>query len=144
MVGFWLSVLAVLFISIIFRIVSAKKELEKEDFYGEYVIDRNYFPGKQADWQYEKFKLEIKENDSLYFYVLEGGSVVKTFRGTITTVRPYNSDRLKIQMEAPTHHVLARNPTIYRTAWSFYLVFYSPRFQNVYFRKGRWKPLGGT
>jgi len=25
----------------------AKKELEKTDYYGKYIIDRNYFSGKQ-------------------------------------------------------------------------------------------------
>ena len=29
-----------------------KNIIDKSDFYGEYKIDRNYFSGKQADWQY--------------------------------------------------------------------------------------------
>jgi hypothetical protein len=39
-------------------------------------------------------------------------------------------------MEQPTHHIMTSNPTTYRSAWSFYLVFYSPKFNNVYFKKG--------
>ena len=51
------------------------------------------------------------------------------------------SERLIIKMEQPTHHIMTSNPTTYRSARSFYLVFYSPKFNNVYFKKGQWKTL---
>ncbi len=41
----------------------------------------------------------------------------------------------------PTHHIMASNPTIYRSFKSFYLVFNSSKFNNVFFKKGTWKPL---
>ncbi|QRR00195.1 hypothetical protein [Dyadobacter sandarakinus] len=44
-------------------------------------------------------------------------------------------------MPAPTHHILMDNPTTYRETWSFYLVFDSPKFGNVFFTKGDWEPL---
>ena len=37
--------------------------------------------------------------------------------------------------------LLVENPTTYRSAWSFYLVFYSPKFNNVYFKKGSWESI---
>jgi hypothetical protein len=119
----------------------AKILLEKKDFYGSYTIDRTFFPGMQAAWQYNSFRIEILKNDSLYFHVTEGQRILKTYRGLISTVKPYNSARLVIKMTNPTHHILSSNPTIYRGRNSFCLVFNSPKFGNVFFSKGEWKPL---
>lgn len=44
-------------------------------------------------------------------------------------------------MPKPTHHVLATNPTIYRSVWGFTLVFNSPEFDNMFFTKGNWEKL---
>ena len=121
--------------------LTAKTELKKKDYYGEYIVNRDYFPGRQADWQYENFRFEIKENDSIYFHVTDKDQILKTYRGTITTTKPFRSERLIIKIEHPTHHIMSSNPTTYRSAWSFYLVFYSPKFNNVYFKKGQWRPL---
>ncbi len=118
-----------------------QKKLDINDYYGEYIVNRDYFPVKQADWQYNNFRFEIKENDSIYFYVTDKEIIIKTYRGRITTTKPYSSERLIIDLVQPTHHILTNNPTTYRSIWSFYLVFYSPKFNNVYFKKGQWKSL---
>ena len=138
---FYLSLFGLFILGTIIRLLIDKKELDKNDYYGEYIVNRDYFPGRQSDWQYNNFRFEIKKNDSIYFYVTDKEKILKTFRGTITTTKPYSSERLIINMEKPTHHIMTSNPTTYRSAWSFYLVFYSPKFNNVYFKKGRWKPL---
>lgn len=138
---FWLGLFGLFILGTIIRLLTDKKELDKKDYYGEYIVNRDYFPGRQTDWQYENFRFVIKNNDSIYFFVTDKEKILKTYRGTITTTRPYSSDRLIINMEQPTHHILTSNPTTYRSAWSFYLVFYSPKFNNVYFKKGKWKPL---
>lgn len=122
-------------------LLTAKTELKKKDYYGQYIVNRDYFSGKQADWQYENFRFEIKDNDSIYFYVTDKEKILKTYRGTIRTTMPYSSERLILNMERPTHHIMSSDPTTYRSAWSFYLVFYSPKFNNIYFKKGQWKPL---
>lgn len=127
----WLSSLAV-------QPFFQKKVLKKSDLYGEYVIDRDFFPGKQADWQYNHFRFEIKENDSIFFYETQGKEIIKTYRGVISTLPVYKSARLVIKMESPGHHILSENPTIYREVWGFYLVFKSLKFYNVFFRKGKW------
>jgi len=137
----FIGLFSLVFISGIMQWLTAKTELKKKDYYGEYIIHRNYFPGKQADWQYENFRFEIKENDSIYFYVTDKEKILTTYKGTISTVKPYNSERLKIHIEQPIHHILSSDPTIYRSSWNFYLVFNSPKFNNVYFKKGEWKPL---
>ena len=143
-VAYTLLCLFVLFLlGNIIRFLTAKKELEKNDYYGEYIINREYFPGIQADWQYNNFRFEIKHNDSIYFYLTDKEKILKTYRGTIKTTDPsqYISERLILNMEQPTLHIITSNPTTYRSAWSFYLVFYSEKYNNVYFKKGHWKPL---
>lgn len=119
----------------------SKTLLEKKDYYGEYIVNRNFFQGEQANWQYNNFRFEIKDNDSIFFYITDKEKILKTFKGTITTIKPFSSERLIINMEQPTHHILISNPTIFRSSWSFYLVFFSPKFNNVYFKKGKWKPI---
>lgn len=123
------------------KIINSKKVLKKEDFYGEYIIDRDYFSGKQSDWQYNNFRFEIKENDSIYFYVTDGQKTNKTYKGKISTLAPYKSARLVIKMDELSHHILNTNPTIYRETWAFFIVFNSPKFSNMYFRKGKWKSI---
>ena len=137
----WGGLISLLVLSFVFRPLSEKKILDKSDFYGEYIIDRNYFSGKQADWQYNNFRFEIKENDSIYLYVTDGKIINETYKGKISTLAPYKSARLVIETEKPTHHILTTNPTIYRGVWDFFMVFYSPKFHNMYFRKGEWKEI---
>ncbi len=137
----WLGIIGLVLISSIAQWLTSKKELKKKAYYGQYIVNRDYFPGRQADWQYDNFRFEVKDNHSIFFYVTDKERILKTYRGTITTTKPYSSERLIINMEQPTHHILSSNPTTYRSAWSFYLVFHSPKFNNVYFKKGQWKSL---
>ncbi|RYD51945.1 MAG: hypothetical protein EOP52_07105 [Sphingobacteriales bacterium] len=137
----WLAVIGLIALLYALHWLTDKTELEQSDYYGSYVIDRSFFPGKQADWQYNHFRFEIKSNDSIYFYVTDQAQVRQTYQGAISTTRNYISARLKLQMEQPSHHILQSDPTTYRSAWSFYLVFNSPRFNSVYFKKGTWKPI---
>ncbi len=135
----WISVVAITLVSIIAQKFNAKILLEKSDFYGSYTIDKTFFKGKQTDWQFDHFRFEIKENDSIYFYVTNKEKIQQTFPGVITTLKPYSSERLVLNMAQPTHHILTSNPTIYRDNHDFYLVFNSPKFHNLFFAKGEWK-----
>lgn len=137
----WLGLIGLVFLSLTLQWLTAKKELDKQDYYGTYIIDRNYFKGKQANWQYDNFRFEIKENDSIYFYVTDKEKILKNYKGKISTTEPYKSARLITNMEQPIIHIMKTNPTIYRTAWNFRLVFYSDKFNNMYFKKGTWKPI---
>jgi hypothetical protein len=120
---------------------SQKKLLEKDDYYGEYTIDRTFFAGKQADWQYNTFRFEIKENDSIYFYVTNQERKLRTYKGVISTIKPYSSEVLVINMQKPAHPVLKGNPGVYRGAWSFYLVFKSAPYGSMFFIKNEWEPI---
>lgn len=136
----WIFAISFVVLGNVFRLILTKKVLVKEDYYGEYIVNRNYFAGKQADWQYNNFRFQIKENDSIYFYVTNKEKIHKTYKGIITTKKPFNSERLIIIMQ-PSHHIIESNPTIYRNTWGFDLVFYSNKFNNVYFTKGKWKRI---
>ncbi|AFU69675.1 hypothetical protein P700755_002983 [Psychroflexus torquis ATCC 700755] len=139
----WLGIFGLILLVGIINWLTSKTELNKDDYYGEYVVNRDYFRGEQTDWQYNHFRFEITDADSIYFYVTDKQKTLKTYQGTIKTTDPknYNSERLIIEMEQPTQHILTSNPTTYRNAWSFYLVFNSPKFHNLFFKKGKWKPI---
>jgi energy-coupling factor transporter transmembrane protein EcfT len=136
----WLSIFALILFSVATRPLSEKKVLTQEDYYGEYIIDRSYFPGKQADWQYNNFHFIINPDNSIYFYSTPKNEPAKVYKGYISTSAPYASARLIVHMPAPTHHILTTDPTVYRKVWSFFLVFNSPKFGNMYFKKGKWEP----
>jgi hypothetical protein len=138
---FWFLLFGFFILISVYGALAADKVLTKTDYYGQYIIDRSYFQGKQSDWQYNSFRFEIKRNDSIYFYVTNKERILNVYKGAISTVNQYGSERLAITMEQPTIHVLKTNPTIYRSAWSFYLVFHSDKYNNMYFRKGTWKPI---
>lgn len=139
----WIGILGLVLLISILNWFTSKTELDKDDYYGDYLINRDFFKGKQTDWQYNNFRFKIKDNDSIFFYVTDKERILKTYRGTIKTTDPanYRSARLIIEMEQPTHQILTSNPTTYRSAWDFYLVFKSPKFHNVFFEKGKWEPI---
>lgn len=136
-----IGILALVLFSSAMRMLTSKKQLDKDDYYGSYVVDKSYFPGKQADWQYNHYRFEIKDNDSIYFYYTDGNRIRKTYKGHISTVKPFSSEILVLHMQQPTHHILTTNPTIYRGTWKFELVFDSPKFSNMFFTKGEWEPI---
>ncbi len=139
----WGGIFGLIMLLVVINWLTSKTELEQKDYYGQYIVNRDYFQGIQSDWQYDHFRFEIKKNDSIYFHVTEKEKILKTYSGTIKTtdISEHNSARLIINMGQPSHHILTSNPTTHRSAWSFNLVFYSPKFNNVYFKKGQWKPL---
>jgi energy-coupling factor transporter transmembrane protein EcfT len=142
--GILLLLLAILFLTnFTLRWFYSKTKLNKNDYHGEYIINRDLFSGKQTDWQYNHFRFKITENDSIHFYLTNKKTILKTFSGKVRTTPPniYPSARLIIEMDTPTHHILTSNPTTIRGSWNFYLVFESPKFHNVFFKKGKWQPI---
>ncbi len=53
---------------------------------------------ENEDWQYNNFRFKIKKNDSLYFYITDGQKINETYKGMISTLAPYKSARLVIEM----------------------------------------------
>lgn len=119
-----------------------KMTIDKDDIYGNYIIDRDKCSGKQADWQYNRYRFKITRDNKIFFYITENEKIIKTIEGKIEINEIYTpSPRLKIIFKEPKFHIIQDNPTLYRDIWSFYYVFYSPKYQNVFFTKGEWKPV---
>ena len=102
--------------------------LTKKDFYGTYRINRNYFPGEDAEWQYEHYKFKILENDS----------IVRVYKGKVFFNESYKSVRIWFDMLSPVHHVMSDQPLIIRSRWGFDIVMFSPLYNNMYFEKSCW------
>ncbi len=110
-----------------------------DDIRGAYIIDRDQFPGKQADWQYNHFRFEITDDDRFVFYETDKEKIIHTYRGHIEYNETYKTPRIKLLFNNERHHIIADNPTLYRNTWSFYYVFHSEKFGNVFFKKGEWE-----
>ncbi len=137
----WLPIFSLVLLLVILNIFTKKMELDKDDVYGEYIIDRTKFPGKQADWQYNHYRFEITENKKFLFHLTEKNGIKKTYKGRIEFLRAYEHPRIVLHFEKPTYHIIEDNPTLYRNVWLFYYVFHSDKFGNVFFKKGKWKPI---
>ncbi len=114
---------------------TTKMKVTKDKIYGEYVIDRNQFPGEQADWQYDNFKFKITKDNILHFSYKVSNDEYKTDLVSVKFLEHYYSDRLVIGKDSTRHHILVDNPTLYRGVWNFYYVFKSDKFGNVFFKK---------
>lgn len=121
--------------------------LTQKDIIGNYVIDKNKFPGKQADWQYENFKFTITENEKLIFKSRIYDDFWKSDTVTISystgyydlDKEEYCNRKIKIHSDSTSHHIISDNPTLYRQNFGrFYYVFESEKFGNVFFRKEKW------
>jgi Mn2+/Fe2+ NRAMP family transporter len=63
----WILFLLTPFILALASIFTNKKTVEKEDLYGNYIIDRDKCSGKQADWQYNHYRFKITEDNKFSF-----------------------------------------------------------------------------
>jgi len=121
---------------VVFNRINSKIRLNQDDLRGDYVIDRDFFKGPNADWQYNTFRFTITEKDSLYFYVTyKYGKVLKTYAGKVKMHTEYVSDRMEFVFGDSTHPILKEQPCIYRSTWDFYVVLHSPVYGNMFFIK---------
>lgn len=128
-------------IVVIARRINKKMQLDRNDVYGEYIIDTTQFYGEQAKWQYNHYRFEIKRNNKILFHLTRKNKIVKTYIGTVEFLEGYKRPRIVIHFKDPVYHIVANNPTLYREIWSFYYVFNSSKFGNVFFKKGNWEPI---
>jgi hypothetical protein len=134
------SVFSLIAVESVTKFFTEKKQLERNDIYGSYVIDRPMYPGKQSDWQYNHYKFEITTQDSFKLYYMEKGRIVKTYKAKVKFLDGYKY-RLTLKADSPGYHLIDSVPTLYRRVFSFYYVFTSPLYHNVFFTKGDWKPI---
>ena len=62
----WSAILALLALAIILQLFTTKMKVKKQNIYGSYVIDKNKFPGEQANWQYENLKFKITKDNVMH------------------------------------------------------------------------------
>ncbi len=139
--AFTIVMLFLIAMAVISNVFTTKMELKKNDIYGNYTIDRSKFSGKNSDWQYNHYRFKITKDDKIFFYITEKEKIVKTIKGTIIINDTYENARLKINFDEPKFHIFKENPTLYRNIWSFYYVFYSNKYNNMFFKKAVWKPI---
>jgi hypothetical protein len=133
-----LGIIFLIISAIISEFIANQNQLKQSDIYGEYVIDRSKFSGKQADWQYEHYRFEITKDNELLFHITEKEKICKTYIRRINFMHGCVIPRIHIKSEAPNFHVIEKNPSLYRSGKSFYYVFYSPKYGNVFFKKEKW------
>jgi hypothetical protein len=137
----WVGMIGLVILISILQIFTTKKRVKKPNIYGEYIIDRSKFPGEQANWQYENFRFEITKRKELIFHQTAGRKTIASDTAKIEFLEQYVNDRIRIKKDSSMHHIIEEEPTLYRSIWSFYYVFESPKFGNVFFKKGKWKPI---
>lgn len=111
--------------------------IKESKIIGKYVVNTNVLPGKNADWQYEHYRLEITKNKDLIISFYDNGALMSKDSVKYTFVRRFVSDRIKI-LGPSQHHLFQDNPTLYRKGSSFTYRFYSKKYGNMYFRKKKW------
>ncbi|MEZ4804727.1 MAG: hypothetical protein R2852_04385 [Bacteroidia bacterium] len=137
----WLLIIGLVLFVLTANFFTAPKSITKEDIYGEYVIDRDKYPGYQADWQYNHFRFEITKDNAFVFHETDKDKITKTYTGTVSFRESNVAPRITLHVDLPRNHIIENEPTLYRKAFSFYYVFKSPKFGNVFFTKGKWKPF---
>lgn len=138
--GVWGFVAILFCVLFVIGFINSKTEVNKKDIYGTYIIDRDFFKGNNADWQYNHYRFEITKNDELYFYMTDGQKVLKIYKREVKFIEGYASTHLKIINENPKF-ILESEPTLYRNSWDFYFVFKTKPYANMFFKKGKWKPI---
>jgi hypothetical protein len=141
-IGFlWLGVLAVIVLLEVISMFTKNKTVLQTDIYGEYIIDRSKYPGKQADWQYNSFRFEITPQNDFLFYRMDQGKVIQSYKGKVDFRDGYTSPRLVLKFDTLQLDIIERKPTLYRKPRGFSYVFKSSRFGNMFFKQGKWKPI---
>lgn len=146
----WLFFIGLLVLDNLLRPYFRPMIVTQDDIHGSYVIDRDKFPGAQADWQYNNFRLHILPNDKLVFEYRVYDNYWKSEIVDVSyssgyynfEVEDYCNRKIRVHSDSSNHHIIRDNPTLYRLpGYKFYYVFESEKFGNVFFKKGTWHSL---
>ncbi|MFC6268335.1 hypothetical protein [Frigoriflavimonas asaccharolytica] len=139
--GCWILLILFFISAGIFNAINSKMNVDKKDIYGNYVIDREMFAGKNANWQYNHFKFKIDEEEFIFYNMNNDGIVIDSIKRKIIFVNGYSSPQLRIFSSDDKSLLIENEPTLYRKSWSFYYVFRSKKYGNMFFKKDNWKKL---
>lgn len=110
--------------------------LTKQDVVGEYRIDTTFYPGKNARWQYYRYKFRITNSDSLYFTIMDTGQhPYKIFAHKIN--QDFGPPFLWSVVADSTCHIIRAKPILHRGHNKFYYVLHSDKFGNMFFRHAK-------
>ena len=138
--GIWILLGCFFVTGFFYNLLNSKTTVSKENFYGSYIVDRNYFKGKNADWQYNHYRFEITKDNEFILYVTDRNKILKIFKRRLEFIEGYASPHLKV-INDNRNFILESEPTLYKNSRSFYLVFKSQSYSNMFFKKGIWKPI---
>ena len=134
--GFWSIIFFLIGTIFLVDFVNSKTKVSKKDIIGKYYVDKNMFKGKNADWQYEHFDFEITSYDEfILFEYFDSGKIKSVHKGKVNYIEGYASPHLKITNLNPEHQIVDKEPLLVRGNWSFYYVFKSKKFGNMFFKK---------
>lgn len=131
--GLWAVVILLFIVATITAKFNQPIRLTREQIIGNYRIDKKFYPGKNADWQYEHYRFSITPTDSLYFYLTQRGKDLKVIRSKIkySSEPPY----LWAVVNDASNCKVKLTPTLFRGHNRFYYVFHSDVYGNMFFRK---------
>lgn len=110
------------------------RKLSPKDIYGVYRIDRGFYPGPNADWQYEHYQFEIKVN-TLTLTEIDDDGARHQYPWELVWSDVNTRRALWSAKKAKKHHLHFESPQLFRSYGSFYYVIRSDKFGNMFFRK---------
>ncbi len=102
----------------------------RSEIIGDYEIDRSRYPGPNADWQHANYALKITDSE----VILTDARSSKVWKSHIDWFDD-PAYRWKFLGSRKRHHLLAEGPAIIRDSFSYYYVFRSPLYGDVFFTK---------
>jgi len=148
----------------VYKFTTSPMTVKKYHLKGTFVINREMFKGKNADWQYDHYWINIK-NDTLFLHIMSNGKEIKMYKRQIAYIDPYhrmqsrrdhvffgfvntdkefqnqhaNNEEQRIFIESEEHHMLINDPRLLASPFSFNIVLVSNRYGNMFFTRGKWK-----
>mgnify|MGYP001817308799 CR=1 FL=1 len=75
-------------------------------------IDTLYFRGKNAQWQYEHYKLEVKD-DSLKLIIYNDNRIIKSYKEEIMNIKIHNRSFFTFHADYYSDYRIKNNPKSY-------------------------------
>jgi 4-amino-4-deoxy-L-arabinose transferase-like glycosyltransferase len=141
LIRLWLIPIILFTLWIGLHLLTEKMQVEQNDYYGEYVVDLEKYPGKQANWQYNHYRFKISKDNKIHLFKTDGDKILHEYIARVTFNNDFSNSRLRIKTSAPRPHIFKTQPTLYRTVWSYYLTFDSTNYGRMFFKKGEWEPI---
>lgn len=118
---------------IVFGVINSPKSIDKNDIVGTYEIDKEFYPGSNANWQNSLFSFVINEKHEFFFYEKLADGNFKVIEGKVEFYRNSNPALFRIVVSNP-NKLIDAYPALYRQRFDFYYVFESS-FGNMFYRK---------